>query len=110
MGVQSWAPSPCVADGGFQVARRGRVHSATAAVASTADAARGRVESRCGNIVAYFAISRTATSRVHPTERVVWWGKATRHNSRVHSAAGKLAVVENGRGVIVGCLQQYRKR
>ena len=28
----------------------------------------------------------------------------------MHSAAGKLAVAGNGRGGIVGCLQQYRKR
>ena len=28
----------------------------------------------------------------------------------MHSAAGKLAVAGNGRGVIVRCLQQYRKR
>ena len=59
---------------------------------------------------AHFAISRTAASRVHPTRRVVSWGEATWLNSRVHSAAGKLAVARNGRGVIVGCLQQYRKR
>ena len=59
---------------------------------------------------AHFAISRTATSRVHPTRRVVWWGNATRHNSRVHSAAGKLGVAGNGRGVIVGCLEQYQQR
>ena len=63
-----------------------------------------------GNMSAHFAISRTAASSVHPTGSVVWWGKATRHNSRVHSSAGKLAVAGNGRGVIVGCLQQYRKR
>ena len=48
MGVQSWAPSPCVADGGFYVARRGCVHSATAAAASTARAEGGRGESTCG--------------------------------------------------------------
>ena len=59
---------------------------------------------------AHFAISRTAASRVHPSRRAVWWGKATWHNSRVHSAAGKLTVAGNGHGVIVGCLQQYRKR
>ena len=59
---------------------------------------------------AHFAINHTAASRVRPTGRVVWWGRATRHNSRVHSAAGKLAVAGNGRGVIVGCRQQYRKR
>ena len=58
---------------------------------------------------AHFARSRTV-SRVHPTRRVVWWGKVARHNSRVHSAAGKIAVAGNGRGVIVGCLQQYQKR
>ena len=40
---------------------------------------------------AYFAISRTAASRVHATGRVIWWGKATRHESRVHSAAGKIS-------------------
>ena len=39
--------------------------------------------------------------------RFVWWGKATWNNNRVHSAAGKLAVAGNGRGLIVGCLQQY---
>ena len=33
-----------------------------------------------------------------------------RHNSRVHSAAGKLGVAGNGRGVIVGCLEQYQQR
>ena len=38
---------------------------------------------------AYFAISRTAASRVHPTWRIGWWGKASRHDSHVHSAAGK---------------------
>ena len=38
---------------------------------------------------AHFAINHTAASRVRPTGRVVWWGRATRHNSRVHSAAGK---------------------
>ena len=48
IGVQSWAPSPCVADGRFEVARRDRVPSATAAAALTAAAARGRGESRCG--------------------------------------------------------------
>ena len=58
----------------------------------------------------HFATSRTAASRVHPTGRVVWWGKASRHNSGVHSAAGKLAVAENGGGVFVGCLRQYQKR
>ena len=59
---------------------------------------------------AHFAISRTVASRVHPTRRVAWLGKATRRNSRVHSAAGKLAVAGNGRGVTVGCLQQYQQR
>ena len=49
---------------------------------------------------AHFAISRTAASRVHPSRRAVWWGKATWHNSRVHSAAGKIAVAGNGRGVL----------
>ena len=63
-----------------------------------------------GNMSAHSALSRTAASRVHPTGRFVWWGKAARHNSRVHSAGGKLAVAGNGRGVIVGCLQQYQKR
>ena len=58
---------------------------------------------------ARFVIIRTAASGVHPARRDVWWSKATRHNNRVHSAAGKLAVVAgNGRGVIVGCLQQYQ--
>ena len=37
----------------------------------------------------------------------VWLGKVAQHNSGVHSAAG---VAGNGRGVIVGCLQQYQKR
>ena len=59
---------------------------------------------------AHFAISSTAARRVHPTGRVVWWGKATRHNSLVHSTAGKLAVAGNGRGINAGCLQKYRKR
>ena len=40
----------------------------------------------------------------------VWLGKVAQHNSGVHSAAGKLIVAGNGRGVIVGCLQQYQKR
>ena len=40
----------------------------------------------------------------------VWLGKVAQHNSGVHSAAGKLVVAGNGRGVIVGCLQQYQKR
>ena len=39
----------------------------------------------------------------------VWLGKVAQHNSGVHSAAGKLVVAGNGRGVIVGCLQQYQK-
>ena len=63
-----------------------------------------------GNMSAYFAIRHAAANRVHPTGTAVWWGKATRNDSRVHSAVGKLAVAENGRGVLVGCLQQYRKR
>ena len=40
------APSPYVAEGRFEVARRGRVYSATAAAASTPAAAGGRGESR----------------------------------------------------------------
>ena len=47
IGVPSWAPSPCVADRGFNVARRDRVHSATSSAASTAAAAGGRGERRC---------------------------------------------------------------
>ena len=70
---------------------------------------RGQSETR-GNMSAHSAIRRTAASRVHPT-----WGsfgrvKVAQHNSRVHSAAGKLAVAGNRRGAIVGCLQQYHKR
>ena len=92
------------------------MHSATAAAASTAAAAGGRGESRCGcnrkrgEMSAHIAIIRTAVSRVHPTRRVAWWGKATRHNSHVHSAAGKLAADGNGCGAIVSCLQQYQQR
>ena len=56
---------------------------------------------------AHFAISRTAASRVHLTWGL--FGRAKSHSIIVHSAAGKLAVVGNGRGVIVGCLQQYQK-
>ena len=63
-----------------------------------------------GNMSAYFTMSRTVASRVYSAGRVVWWGKATRRNSRVHSAAGKRAVGGNGRGVIVGCLRQYQQR
>ena len=51
-----------------------------------------------------------AASRVHPAGRVVWWGKEARNNSRMHSAAGKLAVAGNGHGVIVGCMQRYQNR
>ena len=63
-----------------------------------------------GNMSAHSAISRTAASRVHPT-----WVSFGRAKSRSiiageHSAAGKLAVPGNGRGVIVGCLQQYQQR
>ena len=49
MGVQSWVPSPCVAQVAFYVARRGHVRSATAAAAATAVAAASRGESRCGS-------------------------------------------------------------
>ena len=70
---------------------------------------RGQSETR-GNMSAHSAIRRTAASRVYPTWGSFGRAKVTRHNSRVHSAAGKLAVAGNGHGVIVGCLQQYRKR
>ena len=58
MRVESWAASPYLADGGFYIARRGYVHSATAAAApastaaaaaaSTAAAEGGREENTCG--------------------------------------------------------------
>ena len=88
MGVQSWAPSPCVADGGLQIARRGRVHSTTAPAASTAAAAGRLGESRCGcnrkrgNMSEHSAISRTAASRVHTT-----WGLFGRAKPRCIIAA-----------------------
>ena len=55
---------------------------------------------------AYCARSRAAASRMHPTRGVVWLGKVARHNSRVIPAASNGG--KNGRGVIVGCLQQYQ--
>ena len=69
----------------------------------------GQSETR-GNMSAHSAIRRTAATRVYPTWGSFGRAKVTRHNSRVHSAAGKLTVAGNGHGVIVGCLQQYRKR
>ena len=59
----------------------------------------------------HFAISCTAASCAHPAGRVVSWGKSTRIiTACILFAAGKLAVAGNGRGVIVGCLQQYQQR
>ena len=49
---------------------------------------------------------RSAASRVHPTRVVVWEDKVAWHNSRVLPAARNSG--RNGRGVIVGCLQQYQ--
>ena len=56
------------------------------------------------------AINRTAASRMHPS-----WGLFGRVKSHSIIAAyilllEKLVVAGNGRGVIVGCLQQYQKR
>ena len=55
---------------------------------------------------AFPARSRMAASRVHPTRGVVWEGKVARHISCVLPAAGNCG--RKGRGVIVGCLQQYQ--
>ena len=110
MPVQSWAPWPCVTHGGLRVARRCCVHSATAAAACTAAAAGGRGESRCGVHACTFGDQSHGRQPCAPYLGCVWWGKATWHNSRVYSAAGKLEVAGNGRGVIVGSLQQYQKR
>ena len=49
---------------------------------------------------------RTAASRVHPAWGVVWEGKISQHNSRVLPAADDCG--RNGRGVVVGCLQQHQ--
>ena len=53
---------------------------------------------------AHFAISRTIASRVHPT-----WG-LLRGATPCGITAACILLLENGRGVIVGCLKQYQKR
>ena len=86
---QSWAPPPCVADGGSFVARRDCVHSATPAAASTAAAAGGRGERRCWcKQVCTFRDKSHGRQPCATYLGFVWWGKTTWHNSRVHSAAG----------------------
>ena len=93
------------------------MHSATVAAAvSTTAAAGGRGEADMGLIgneekhVCTFCDRSHGRQPCAPYLGFAWWGKATWHNSRVLSAAGKLAVARNGRGIIVGCLQQYQKR
>ena len=62
------------------------------------------------NMSAHFAISRTAASRVHPTWFFFGGAKPRGIIAARILLLEKLAVAENWRGVIMGCLQQYRKR
>ena len=112
MRVQSWAPSPCLADGGFKshgvavCTPRQQQHQLQQQlqqeVEEKADV------SVIGNEGKHVCTCRDKSHGRQPCVPYlgfVWWGNATWHNSRVHPAAGKLAVAENGRGVIAGCLQ-----
>ena len=57
-------------------------------------------------LLAYSTRDRAAAGGVHPTWGMVWQGKVARHNSHVLPTAGNSG--RNGRGVIIGCLQQWQ--